>query len=114
MNKKIAFITPDFPPKNIGGCAISSNLIVKELRKNGIYVDVFCFSYYENQTIKQKNGSNFYFKAYPKIPPLNNLVLLKKLKNKLKKYEVIHVYNMGLIPSVAILKKKKAKNLLQQ
>ncbi|MDD4892866.1 MAG: glycosyltransferase family 4 protein [Candidatus Rickettsiella isopodorum] len=83
-------------------------MLVGQLRKNGYDVDVYCFNTKREKNVTE-NGNDYYFRGFPKIPFLNNIVAIFYLINKLSTYNIIHVYNMGLIPAAALTKGKNCK-----
>jgi len=100
----IAFVTAEYPPKNIGGAGISSKLIVEELRKKGINVDVYALTGTEKSCIK--TNTNHYeipnanqFSVPPEIG--GNLSVLKYLPD-LSKYDITHCYNTGHCPATIL------------
>jgi len=105
---KIAFITPDYPPIREGGAATSCQILVNELRKKGIHVDVYAFVHFiQHVSIKEtkdKNGKDVY------IPITKSLIkssiqMLGRIKQILNSgYNLIHVYNVNPIPSVQLMR----------
>lgn len=97
---KILLITPDFPPNIRGGCGISCNLLVEELRNRGIETDVFAFT---GNTIYEETN-NGYTRHFNKVPtPLGlNFITLKELRKINKKYDIIHIYDVWQIPAATI------------
>lgn len=102
---RVAIVTPDYYPDNIGGCGISAFLFSSALRKQNIKCDVFSFDNLTSRE-KQKYGKDYRYKAFPKIPLLNNLIALIYLYKVLNNYDIVQTYNMDLIPVCALLKNK--------
>lgn len=99
---KIGMVTHEYPPNIRGGCGISCELLVRNLRKKGIYVDVFVFDK-ERSTIYSEMGNTYYFEIMSNLPHILNLTTLLKLKIPKKKYDLIHVYGVTQIPVLKIL-----------
>ncbi|GGM23950.1 glycosyltransferase family 4 protein [Haloarcula argentinensis] len=95
MKLSIAFITPEFPPNNIGGAGISSKLIVDELRRNNIHVDVITFGEENPNTSLDITEDS----CIP-LPPLlrKNLSLVLSDIDE-DRYDLIHVYAPGHSPA---------------
>jgi len=91
---KVAMVTPRYPPNIHGGGEISCKLLVDELRKTED-VDVFTFD-----------------KIYPNIKSkvVLNAQAYKYLKDRLDDYNVVHTYNMDLLPSIGKLTRDKNIN----
>jgi alpha-maltose-1-phosphate synthase len=103
--RKIAIITPDYPPNIIGGAGISCELMVKNLRKIGRNIDVFAFHSkvnYSNTKVIDKENQDFYIKTPNNIYFLQLYVFLKMLF-KIRKYQIIHVYNVTPLPAISLL-----------
>ena len=96
-NKKlrIAIITPDYPPNIAGGCAISSSILARQLRSRGYNTDVHVFSSQTHKPVISNNGTNYYYRSWPKLFLLNNIVIFICLFWKLHHYNIIHIYNVG-------------------
>lgn len=98
---RLAFVTAEYPPKNIGGAGISSQLIVKALRRKGIDVDVFALTG-DSKTFQ--TASNGYHELPSgdlyKIPEEigENISIIHKLP-RLSEYDVVHSYNTGHLPA---------------
>ncbi|MEA2006620.1 MAG: glycosyltransferase [Patescibacteria group bacterium] len=105
---RVALLTPDFPPNPRGGCGVSSNLLVQELRKLGLCVDVYRVGKKEIAE-KSSSGNIYHFVGFRKVPMINNLFAVILLRGRLKKYDIIHVYNMSLIPAAVLLKGRDSK-----
>ena len=99
---KIAMVTHEYPPHVRGGCGISCELLVRHLRKNGIYVDVFVFDE-KMQTINDTMGNTYHFNVLSHLPQIINLTTLVKLKIDKRSYDLIHVYGVTQIPVLKIL-----------
>lgn len=108
MNQKIKvlIVTPDFYPNNLGGCGLSAYLLWKELMERKIAVDVISFDT-QQETIIKGSSTVFRIKGFPKFGLLNILLAGIKLRNKLSNYDVIHVFNMDMIPPVVLNSFKK-------
>lgn len=94
METKVAMITPRYPPNIHGGGEISCKLLVDELRKTE-EVDVFTFD-----------------KIYPNIKSkvVLNIQAYDHLKGRLDGYNIVHAYNMDLLPSIGKLTRDKNIN----
>lgn len=101
VNKKgdkemnIAMVTRYYPPDVHGGGEISCKLLVDNLLKMGHTVDVF-----EINKIFPKIKSKIYL----------NKKTYKYLKRNLKSYDIVHTYNMYLLPCIGELTKKEKIN----
>ncbi|WEL20596.1 glycosyltransferase family 4 protein [Halorhabdus sp. BNX81] len=98
----VAFVTAEYPPKNIGGAGISSKLIVDELRRQDVSTDVFVLNGDDRQV--NRISSNRYEHpsggAYPVPEEIGeNLSVLHTLSD-LAEYDVVHSYNTGHLPAV--------------
>jgi len=91
---KIAMVTWHYPPNIYGGGEISCKLLVDALKKEKHDVDVFVLDDVF-PSIKSKISLNICTYSY--------------LKDKLDTYEydIVHCYNMALLPSIGELTKKK-------
>jgi len=106
----IAIVTPDYYPNNIGGCGLSAYLLATELYKQGHTVDVFSFDHKKSSDLSPDSRITVKrYKAFPKVPLLNNTIAYFQLKKIKKNYDVIHTFNMDLIPVCSILKSKGNK-----
>lgn len=99
---KIAMITHEYPPNIRGGCGISCGLLVENLRKNGIYVDVFVFDK-KMTTIYNEMGDTYYFNIVSHLPQILNFETLLKLRISKNSYDLIHVYGVTQISVLKIL-----------
>ena len=102
---KVAIVTPDFPPIGVGGCAVSSGLLADQLRSRGIQTDVFCFGNAANKEGRHPHGTNTYFRGVPLFHLANTAIIFFRLFSKLRKYDVIHVFNVSPLPAVLFLKR---------
>lgn len=99
---KVAFVTAEYPPKNVGGAGISSELIVNELRNQGYNIDVYALNGEERQI--KKVSPNHYELPNRDLYPVpseigENISVLHKLPD-LRKYDLVHSYNTGHLPAV--------------
>ena len=99
---KIAMITHEYPPNIRGGCGISCGLLVENLRKNGIYVDVFVFDK-KGTTVYNEMGDTYYFNIASHLPQILNFETLLKLRISKNSYDLIHVYGVTQISVLKIL-----------
>lgn len=95
MISNIAFITPKYPPRNVGGAGISSKLIVEGIRKRNINVDVFTIGGKNSQVHRNLNSK--LFSRFPDIIHKNMSVLQGQINEE--KYDLIHVYSPGHSPA---------------
>ena len=101
----VAFITPGLPPKR-GGPGLSSRLIVKALRERGIDVDLYLPA--EGIQAPPSEGNTYYFpcRLYETLIG-KNVGIVKHLRRKLQKYDLIHVYSPELLPGAILARTKK-------
>jgi glycosyltransferase involved in cell wall biosynthesis len=100
MDAKALMITPDYPPKITGGCALSCRLLVDGLRSRGMDYDVLAFNGDDLGEIASDKGFVRYL-PHPKFEVLLSLNLYAfKATNELdKRYDIVHVYNCQQIPA---------------
>lgn len=94
---KVAMVTPRYPPNIIGGGEISCEQLVETLRQLNIDIEVL-------------SGDVM----FPKIKRKEKLfiAMYRYLKKKFQKYDVLHAYNMNLLPTLGLLTKKYNANTL--
>lgn len=105
MAMNIAFVTTEFPPNIGGGAAISSNLIVKELRNKGIEVDVFSLDGEERAPVKVSNNHYRIPREYlsKRIPGMvGKSVTSYRHLPKFHNYDVVHNYGPGHLPGTVL------------
>lgn len=99
----IAFVTGEYPPKNVGGAGISSKLIVEELRNQGVAVDVFALSS-DATTLIESTPSHFELpsgKSYPMLPHVGTAVSSYKYTPNFEQYDLVHCYGPKALPGIA-------------
>jgi len=92
---KIAMVTPRYPPNIVGGGEISCEQLVKALENLGVMVDVISANVIFPKT---KRKEKLFLKMY------------KYLKKRLDDYDILHAYNMNLLPTLGLLTKKYGTN----
>lgn len=100
----IAFVTAEYPPKNIGGAGISSKLIVDSLREKDVNVDVYALIGEQNNL--NQRSTNFYELPsgedhFTPIEIAKNISVINNLPN-LDDYDVVHCYNTGHLPATVV------------
>ena len=102
---KIALIAGEYPPYIIGGGGFTSHLLVRQLRKKGIVVDVYAFTR-EHKPLFSKEGITRYYSApIGNNWPIINIHTIAKLWNKLDKYDLAHVISTQRMAALGFLKK---------
>ena len=94
---RVLMLTPDYPPKIVGGCALSCQLLVEGLRSRGIEVDVNVFNGDEG-VVESKMGKTRFFPSSKTLLGLNMLALTSMMDSKTQ-YDIIHVYNTQQLPA---------------
>lgn len=108
MNLKVAVVTREYPPYVYGGCGISVTLLVRQLRKKGIHVDVYVFN--ENLPASFNVDSNinkfafFYKSVNERMWPLVNIQTINKLWKKLNRYDIVHAYSTVQMASLGFMR----------
>ncbi len=100
---KVCMVTPRYPPNIHGGGEISCSLLVKELSQH-IDIDIISF---DGNVIKRKEDNIERVnigRLESKV--INNIKAYNFLKNKVRNYDIIHTYNVDLLPVVGFLTKK--------
>jgi len=106
---KIALITGEYWPYIRGGCGISATLLVRQLRKEGILVDVYVFDK-KHPPILTDNGSTVYYDVKnDKLWPIANLQVVKTLWKALTEYDTVHVYSTIRMSALGFLRKTVLK-----
>jgi len=102
---KIAIIAAEYWPFIDGGAGNSITLLVDQLRKRGLFVDVYVF----NKKLDTVYCDNGFAKYYPLVNrnfhPITNIYAVFMLLKKLGQYDLIHVYSPVLMTAVGFLKK---------
>lgn len=107
IDPKVLMITPDYPPKITGGCALSCKLLVDGLRSRGLNVDVLAFSGNGNEEVVSDRGFVRYF-PHPRNEVLLslNLFAARATNHLTGRYDIVHVYNCQQIPAAVIYGKR--------
>ncbi len=89
----MAVITTEYWPYVSGGAGISAGLLVRELRKRDLFVDVYVFQQ-QYASSESDHGSTKYYRVTngDKMWPFLNLKVVSELWRQLNKYDVVHVY----------------------
>ncbi|MEM2111225.1 MAG: glycosyltransferase family 4 protein [Candidatus Bathyarchaeia archaeon] len=102
---KIAVVTGEYWPYIRGGSGVSATLLVRQLREEGILVDVYVFGK-NRPAVFNNNGSTFYYNSInDRLWPFVNLQATKKLWKVLTKYDVVHVYSTIRIAALGFLRR---------
>lgn len=101
---KVALITGEYWPYIRGGCGISATLLVQQLRKEKIVVDVYVFNKKQPQLVTDKGFAIYFDAKNEKFWPFINLQTIMKLWKKLAKYDVIHVYSTVRMAALGYLR----------
>jgi len=101
---KVLMVTPRYPPNIHGGGEISCSLLVKELSK---HIDINVLSFDGNIVKKRENNVTRVNIGKLQSKVINNIKAYNLLKDKIGNYDIIHTYNMELLPAVGFLTKKK-------
>jgi len=90
---KIALITGEYPPYVRGGVGHSSYLLVRQLRKKGIIVDVYVYSGRSHEPIFSESGTTRYYAfSAGNFWPVIDLYAFMKLRSKVNHYDLVHAY----------------------
>ena len=89
---KIALITGEYPPYVGGGAGYSSHLLVRQLRKKGIIVDVYVFAKKHDPIFSEGGSTKYYSISVGDCWPLIDLHAIMKLWDKLDRYDLVHLY----------------------
>lgn len=99
---RVAFITTEYPPGIGGGSGKSSELIVNEVRKQGLTVDVFSLDG-DSSSLEEVSKSHFRLPDgnYPRVPGVigKSISAYRNLPS-LTEYDIIHCYGSGHLPGV--------------
>ena len=98
----ICILTPRYYPNTPGGGARSCHLIAKELQKR-VNVEVISFDAEETSSAEIEGVSVQRIKPDSSEKTLLNLQSYNHLKKQLSKFDLIHTYNMDLMPSLGLL-----------
>jgi len=100
-------ITPDYPPKITGGCALSCSLLVNGMRSRGMDYDVLAFNGDGMDDVTTEHGFVIYH-SHPRWEILLSLNLTAvRATSELKgRYDIVHVYNCQQIPAAVIYAKR--------
>ena len=101
----ICILTPRYYPNTPGGGARSCHLIAKELQKR-VNVEVISFDAEETHSSEIEGVPVQRIKPDSSEKTLLNLQSYNHLKKQLSKYDLIHTYNMDLMPSLGLLTRR--------
>ncbi|QLH74204.1 MAG: glycosyltransferase family 4 protein [Methanomassiliicoccales archaeon] len=109
----VLMITPDYPPRITGGCALSCRLLVEGLRSRGMNVDVLAFNGDIRDEITSERGFVRYL-PHPRREVLLqlNMYAVKAMKGLNKRYDIIHVYNCQQIPAAVFYARKNRSKVV--
>jgi glycosyltransferase involved in cell wall biosynthesis len=100
----VAVVTPRFPPVSTGGGERSASLLATQLadRERVAGVTVFSFdgtgrSREDGVTIRRLGNVS------PTVTEYQTLVAYRRLRNRLRSFDIVHAYNMELHPAVGCL-----------
>ena len=98
----ICIVTHRYPPNTVGGGEISCHLLARELSKNH-KVEVVSFdgnvaSQSEIEGVKVIRNKPI---SHEKVTL--NLQCFRFLRKRIEKYDIIHTYNMDLMPAIGLL-----------
>lgn len=111
--KKIAIITPEYPPGYTGGTGVSAALLAKQLRKQRYKVDIFVFEKHGRCDVHDSCGNAYYFYGSRKSTLVLTIFMIPALWKRLDGYDVVHVFGERPLPAVVILKAlKRTKSLV--
>lgn len=99
---RVAFVTAEYPPKNVGGSGISSQLIVEGVRAHGVDVDVFVLTGDEGGLTPLDDGVSELPAGdrYPLPTTLGQNVSVARHLPDLADYDVVHCYSSGQLPAL--------------
>ena len=92
---KVALLTQEHWPHIGGGAGVSSTLLVRQLRKEGMPVDVYVFRREHPPIFSDKGTTKYYHVIDSRFWPLVNLQVIKALRKKLFEYDLVHIYSSG-------------------
>lgn len=101
---KVAFVTAEYPPNNIGGAGISSKLIVEGLRSRDLSIDVYSLtSNSPGLTVHSSTHHTLPANSYSFLPTElgENVSVLRNLPT-LSNYDIVHCYNTGHLPATTL------------
>lgn len=101
----VCILTPRYYPNTPGGGALSCHLIARELQKH-VNVDVISLDGDKTKTAEIDKVRVLRLKPSSSEKTLLNLQAYNFLKKKLSKYDLIHTYNMDLMPSLGLLTRR--------
>jgi len=101
----ICILTPRYYPNTPGGGARSCHLIAKELQKR-VNVEVISFDADETLTSEIEGVRVQRIKPASSEKTLLNLQSYNHMKKQLSKYDLIHTYNMDLMPSLGLISRR--------
>lgn len=99
---EIAFVTAEYPPRNVGGAGISSKLIVQNLRDYGHAVDVYVLSNDQTTDVKlEKDYTELRHAQHLFSSDIvnKNIAVYTQFRNN-NEYDLIHVYGPSHLPGV--------------
>jgi len=104
---KLALVTAEYPPYGRGGAAVSANLLARELRKRGIFVDIYVFDREHPCSETDRGSTRYYHVINSRMWPLVNLQVVSELWKRLNKYDLVHVYpfamgSLGFMKKIAL------------
>jgi glycosyltransferase involved in cell wall biosynthesis len=106
---KIALITGEYWPYIRGGCGISTTLLVHQLKRRGLLVDVYVFDKQHSPILTDKGSTVYYKVTNDRLWPLVNLQAIMKLWKKLGHYDLVHVYSTIQMAALGFLRRAMLK-----
>ncbi len=101
---KICIVTPRYLPNTKGGGGISCHLLSRELSK--IHdVEVISFDGDNNSNEEIDGVKVIRKKRISKDKVIQNMICFNFLRKRVYKYDIIHTYNMDLMPAIGLLTK---------
>ena len=101
----VCILTPRYYPNTPGGGARSCHLIARELQKY-INIEVVSLDANKTQTTEIDGVRVQRLKPASSEKTLLNLQAYNYMKKRLSKYDLIHTYNMDLMPSLGLLTRR--------
>ncbi|MFQ5809661.1 MAG: glycosyltransferase, partial [Armatimonadota bacterium] len=111
--RRVAMLTPDYPPDVIGGAGVSCHLLVQQLRERGLIVDVYALTERgpgrrqarpePSAGVDAPGGTDVRLSAGGGRVG-RNLRAFAALRGRLGDYDLVHVYDASLLPAAALIR----------